>query len=197
MPTQAPDPTARSVNDLTRAVFGRGLSMNEAFAALSEGSLDPGEESTAATPWIGSIGYERFSSNADFARALADAEVELLIDVRDLPISRKRGFAKTALGEALDEIGIGYRHWKKLGNPKEIRDLYKSGQVEDGRKRYERHLAENEDELDELEELITSGKRVALMCVEHDEDICHRQSILQALKERREGGLLVAQVRQS
>ena len=48
---------------------------------------------------------------------LADAGVERLIDVRELPISRRRGFAKTALGEALAAEGVEYLHMRSLGNP--------------------------------------------------------------------------------
>jgi len=107
-----------------------------------------------------------------------------LIDVRELPISRRRGFAKTALAAALAEQGIEYLHLRGMGNPKEFRDLYKSGRVAEGRAGYEQLLAEDRaDDLRELAETIHE-KRSALMCVEHDEAVCHRQVIFAALRDQ-------------
>ncbi len=138
----------------------------------------------AVLHWVGSVGYERYRSVEDFARLLAQAEVERLIDVRELPISRKRGFAKTALAEALAAQGVDYLHLRCMGNPKEFRDLYKSGQVAEGRAGYEQLLIEDRaDDLRELAETIHE-KRSALMCVEHDEAVCHRQVIFSALQSQ-------------
>lgn len=57
------------------------------------------------------IGYEG-SSAADLFGSLRRSGVKLLIDVRDVPISRKRGFSKTALSEGLSGAGIAYLHLK-------------------------------------------------------------------------------------
>ena len=144
-------------------------------------AADPDPET--APIWIGSVGYERFQHNEAFATMLAAEGVERLIDVRDLPISRKHGFAKTALTQALAERGIEYVHAKLLGNPKEFRDLYKSGKIEAGRSRYQAFLLE--ERVDALRELVSliREKRSALMCVEHDEATCHRNVIFCALSE--------------
>ena len=137
-----------------------------------------------ASVWAGSVGYENYREVAEFVDHLADAGVERLIDVRELPISRRRGYAKTALGQALDERGIEYVHLRDLGNPKPIRDLWKSGEVEQGRSLYRQHLlSEHPDALAELPVLLES-KRSALMCVEHDEDICHRKVIFECLRDQ-------------
>jgi uncharacterized protein (DUF488 family) len=118
----------------------------------------------------------------------------VLVDVRELPISRKRGFAKTALSEALERVGVEYLHLKSLGNPKEFRDLYKSGDVEGGRSKYERFLlAERLEALASLDALLHE-KRSALMCVETDQSVCHRDVILDALRSRRNLDLKVAQL---
>ncbi|MDR1430587.1 MAG: DUF488 domain-containing protein, partial [Propionibacteriaceae bacterium] len=50
-----------------------------------------------------------------------------LVDVRQTPISRKRGLSKTALGAALSEAGIDYIHLRELGNPRDNRDGYRQG----------------------------------------------------------------------
>lgn len=144
----------------------------------------PPSDSGVASTWIGSVGYERYRSVEDFARLLANAGVERLIDVRELPISRRRGFAKTALSEALGEQGVEYLHLRGMGNPKQFRDLYKRGHVEEGRAGYEQLLTKDRaDDLRELAETIHE-KRSALMCVEHDEAVCHRQVILGALQNQ-------------
>src|SRR5215207_9030672 len=66
------------------------------------------------------IGYEGAALN-DFVRTLKMAKIDILLDVRELPMSRRKGFSKTALGGALTEAGISYRHEKELGSPKTIR----------------------------------------------------------------------------
>lgn len=122
--------------------------------------------------------------------------MERLIDVRELPISRKRGFVKTALSEALASAGVEYLHLRALGNPKEFRDLYKSGRVAAGKSAYERFLlSERSEELDELDRILRK-KRTALMCVEEDPSVCHRQVILDALQDRPESDLEVTYIGQ-
>jgi len=65
------------------------------------------------TGTIVSIGYEGRSLD-EFVQALKGHRVDVLIDVRLTPISRKKGFSKTALSEALwsspgltDSWGVG------------------------------------------------------------------------------------------
>jgi uncharacterized protein (DUF488 family) len=53
--------------------------------------------------------------------------VRLLIDVRELPTSRRKGFAKSALSSALAAADIGYLHLKGLGDPKPGRDAARAG----------------------------------------------------------------------
>lgn len=173
----------RSFAELTRAYFGVALTVDEAFARVALVELDPpvpAEEQ--ASLWVGSVGYERYKDNADFARRLCDAGVECLVDVRELPISRRRGYAKTALGEAMSAVGIAYVHMRALGNPKPFRDLYKSARVDEGRERYQHHLlTERREALEDLVPLLRE-KRTVLMCVEHDPSTCHRTVILDALR---------------
>ena len=108
--------------------------------------------------------------------------MERLIDVRELPISRRKGFAKTALPSALADHGVEYLHLRSLGNPKEFRDMYKSGRQAEGEAAFrELLLAERTDALFELASLVQE-KRSALMCWEHDQQVCHRNVILEALE---------------
>ncbi len=70
------------------------------------------------------IGYEGVEL-VDFLRRLAAAKVKVIVDVRELPLSRKRGFSKTALRAALESHGIDYIHMSALGCPKPIRQRLK------------------------------------------------------------------------
>ncbi|MFL5901442.1 MAG: DUF488 family protein [Solirubrobacterales bacterium] len=191
-------PPTRSIGELTRAAFGRELSMSAALELVETIPFDPSElpvtEGCPSSLWIGSIGYENYRSVEDFARILANSGVEQLVDVRELPISRRRGFAKSALAAALAEQSVEYIHLRSMGNPKEFRDLYKSGKVAEGRAGYE-HLLTHE-RTDELRELATTiqEKRSALMCVEAEENVCHRQVIFEALRNQLGLDLNIAQI---
>jgi uncharacterized protein (DUF488 family) len=58
---------------------------------------------------LATIGYED-SRLADFLGTLQSANITRLIDVRQLAISRRPGFAKSALTAALTSVGIEYVH---------------------------------------------------------------------------------------
>jgi hypothetical protein len=185
MATAATVAGSRPIAELTRAIFGEALTIDEAFALIMGEEFAPVQRpaDTASLLWVGSVGYERYKDNGDFAKRLRDAEVERLIDVRQLPISRRRGYAKTALSVAMADVGIEYVHVRSLGNPKPFRDLYKSGRIAEGRECYEQYLlGEQRGALDDLIALL-QNKRTALMCVEHDPATCHRTVILDALRD--------------
>jgi hypothetical protein len=177
---------ASPLSDLTRSVLGKALTMDELLRLFKVGSERPVQSQVATPPgrlWVGSVGYERHRDSAEFARRLHRSGVRQLIDVRELPISRRRGYAKTALGQAMVAAGVQYLHVRPLGNPKPFRDLYKAGRVDEGRAHYERFL--REERRDALQELVVLLRETpsALMCVEHDPTICHRTSILKALRD--------------
>ena len=144
--------------------------------------------------WVGSIGYERYKLNTDFAAQLRAAGVERLIDVRQLPISRRRGYAKSALSAVLSEYGVEYIHMRSLGNPKPTRDLYKSGNAAEGRAGYTRYLLDEQREALALLAEHLSDRRCALMCVEHDVAVCHRDVIFSALRNELGLDLDVAEI---
>ena len=88
------------------------------------------------------IGYEG-AALGDFVRALKAAEINVLLDVRELPISRRKGFSKTVLGDALTKAGIVYRHEKQLGSPRTIRHrLREDGNYSRFSREFNRHLIE-------------------------------------------------------
>jgi uncharacterized protein (DUF488 family) len=60
---------------------------------------------------INTIGYEG-SEISDFISVLKYSGVEALVDVRDLPSSRKPGFSKNTLSASVSRVGIEYIHIK-------------------------------------------------------------------------------------
>ena len=48
-------------------------------------------------------------------------DIQALLDIRELPQSRKPGLSKTALGQAAADYGIQYAHIRALGTPRDIR----------------------------------------------------------------------------
>jgi uncharacterized protein (DUF488 family) len=135
-------------------------------------------------PEIFTIGYEQ-ASLADFLRALQAAGVTRLIDVRDLPQSRRAGFSKRQLAAAMAEAGIEYRHVKPLGTPKEGRVAHRSGDRATFWRIVETRLAEPEART-ALEEVATLAREQpsCLVCYEGDWRTCHRARIVELLAER-------------
>ncbi len=138
----------------------------------------------AVTPRLLTVGYEGRSLE-ELIGALADAGVDRLVDVRELPLSRRRGFSKSALSNALSEARIEYLHVKALGNPKPIRERYWAGDVEGGAAVYRGYL--NNGSRSALIELAHSlGADLAcLLCFERDHTACHRNVIVEELQKLR------------
>src|SRR5260221_14335952 len=84
------------------------------------------------------VGYEG-SKPSDLFASLQDSGVTLLIDVRDVPISRKPGFSKTSLAQGLEAAGIRYLHLKGLGDPKPGRIAAREGRLSDFRRIFPAH----------------------------------------------------------
>jgi uncharacterized protein (DUF488 family) len=133
-------------------------------------------------PKLFTVGYEGRALDEMIAELLT-AGVDRLIDVRELPLSRRPGFSKTALGEALRDAGIEYVHVKALGNPKPNRERYWAGDIEGGAAAYRKHL--NNGSRSALVELAESlgADHACLLCFERDHAECHRDVIVEALQE--------------
>jgi uncharacterized protein (DUF488 family) len=69
------------------------------------------------------IGYEGKAADG-FVDDLVESGVQILVDVRELPLSRKRGFSKTALSELVQQAGIEYLHLRALGSPRKSRKKF-------------------------------------------------------------------------
>ena len=128
------------------------------------------------------VGYERLDLGT-FLDVLNSNRVDLVADVRDLPLSRKKGFSKTSLKTALETRGIFYRHFRELGAPKHLRHQLREGGSWDAYQAgYQSLLKERVGALEELG-LLLKEYRVCLLCFEEDPSVCHRSLIAQALVE--------------
>jgi uncharacterized protein (DUF488 family) len=135
-------------------------------------------------PTLWSIGYEK-TGWADFIARLRGAEVAMVIDVRDLPLSRRAGFSKRALSAGLAEAGIGYAHLRALGTPPEGREANRKRQWDRFWTIVEARMATVEAARDLLHAAdIATAARSCLLCYEADWHICHRRRVAELLAER-------------
>jgi uncharacterized protein (DUF488 family) len=134
---------------------------------------------------LATIGYEN-TTVPRFLETLKEAGVNLLVDVRAVASSRRPGFAKTKLAENVGSVGIEYLHLRGLGTPAEGRAAARAGRHEEMRAIFMEHLetSEAQDELERLADIVRSGRRVCLLCLEADPTHCHRSMVAEALRER-------------
>lgn len=128
------------------------------------------------------IGYEGYSA-AEWLESLVASRVEMVVDVREMPLSRKPGFSKTRLTEMLKSKGIGYVHLRSLGNPKAYRDRLRDGWDFGEFAAAYRHILEAQpDALDALLSLAIH-RRICLLCFEEDPAACHRSIVAEYVSE--------------
>ncbi|MCK6557583.1 DUF488 domain-containing protein [candidate division KSB1 bacterium] len=127
------------------------------------------------------LGYQG-RSLAELCSTLSENAVKILIDVREHAWSQRPEFRRVVLQNTLASHGISYLHCKMAGNPFRPRN----GERLDFKvcaERYERHLTEVPEVLDELESVI-KNQRCALFCYERERNSCHRDILLNALSVR-------------
>ena len=128
------------------------------------------------------IGYEGLHIDT-FLSLLGEHGIETVVDIRELPLSRKPGFSKKALASTLNLSGLEYVHMVDLGCPKPVRNRYR----EDGDwKRYTgdflKYLKTQKAAIADLAELVSSSN-CALLCYEADFRFCHRSMVANAVRE--------------
>jgi uncharacterized protein (DUF488 family) len=130
---------------------------------------------------IYTLGYEGVSMD-HFLDLLQAAGVQTVVDVRDNPYSRKAGFSKKPLSEAVEGAGLKYVSWRALGAPKPIRDAYKSSNDwRDYTRGFLEHLDAQLWEVAKLTEL-ANRETVCLVCYEADPNRCHRRYVADAVQ---------------
>lgn len=130
------------------------------------------------------IGYEKASVD-DFVATLRVAGVKTVVDIRELPLSRRRGFSKTSLRQTLGSADIGYVHLVSLGDPKSGRVAAREGRVEEFREIFSRHLdtPAAQEGLRAVIDLIETGD-ICLLCYERDHRFCHRELVAAAISDK-------------
>ena len=139
------------------------------------------------------IGYEGTDIDTFIANLKRHA-IDCLLDVRELPISRKRGFSKSALAERLESEDITYVHLKELGAPKAVREELKLRR--DYRvyfRKIENYLAGNKGYVDKAYAYVKKD-RCCLMCFELIAATCHRKVVAKKIKELDGNGLRVRNI---
>ncbi|HEY0641675.1 MAG TPA: DUF488 domain-containing protein [Pseudonocardiaceae bacterium] len=126
------------------------------------------------------IGYERRPVE-DLVATLLAAGARTVADVRLTPSSRKPGYSRRRLSEALPAAGLRYVHLPALGNPRDNRAAFHAGRPE-ALERFHAQLATPvaAEALRSVLLLAAEGP-VALLCLEHEPDRCHRRLIAEHL----------------
>jgi uncharacterized protein (DUF488 family) len=133
---------------------------------------------------IATIGYEK-TALRDVLRTLRQAEIAALIDVRNLPLSRRAGFSKRQLQAAIEEEGMTYLHLRGLGTPKEGRVAARLKEKERFWQIVERQLSSPEAELNLARAAALAGRmRSCLLCYEADHRVCHRLRVAELMQQR-------------
>lgn len=133
------------------------------------------------TTTLSTIGYEGARLD-EFVETLLLARVEQVIDIRDVPVSRRPGFSKNVLARALEAEGISYVHLKPLGDPKPGREAARDGRFDDFVMIYNEHMS-----LPAAQEALRVAADAAksrpsvLLCYERDYKHCHRTLVADAM----------------
>jgi uncharacterized protein (DUF488 family) len=135
--------------------------------------------------YLATIGYEA-ATVPDFMDALNEAGIKLVVDIRAVAASRRPGFAKTRLAAGLKEEEIDYIHMRALGTPSEGRAAAKKGHHEEMRKIFleKMETEEAQNALNDLRQLIESGRKLAILCFEANPEHCHRNIVAHLLEQQ-------------
>ena len=122
-----------------------------------------------------SLGYERRTVN-EIIDILTSHRIKKLLDVRELPHSRRKGFSKNALAASLEAVGIKYVHLRSAGNPhrqekKDIEHCLRLYRSYLKRKPEVIHLIVNE----------IAKTNTAVLCYERQHGNCHRSILLETM----------------
>lgn len=128
------------------------------------------------------IGYEGMNLDG-FVEQLKKFAVDCLIDVREIPLSRKRGFSKSGLVQRLNRENIHYVHFKELGSPKPIREKLKIDRdYSTFFKKMNKYLSNKKEAIESAYSYIADST-CCLMCFERLAEQCHRKIVARKIKE--------------
>lgn len=129
---------------------------------------------------IYTIGHSTRTRN-DLIEALQAHGVEVLVDIRSFPGSRRMPwFAREALEQSLPAAGIEYRWMKELGGRRKKQNVESpnTGLRNQSFRNYADHMLSNEFQGVAAELVALAGrKKVAIMCAERLFFQCHRMLV--------------------
>ncbi|HUV36436.1 MAG TPA: DUF488 domain-containing protein [Patescibacteria group bacterium] len=139
------------------------------------------------------IGYEG-RNMADFISCLKSSNISIVLDVRETPISRKKGFSKSALKTELEKEGLAYFHMRELGSPKDMRrKLYEDQDYDFFFRSFIAYLKSKQSHLEKAYALAFKST-CCLMCYEKQAEKCHRSVVAQKIAECDGRGLSVIHI---
>lgn len=139
------------------------------------------------------IGYEGKTID-EFIYCLKSSDVKIVLDVREMPLSRKKGFSKTKLSLKLQEEGLEYIHIRDLGSPKEIRKrLFKTKDYNAFFKAFLSHLEKQQEAIATAYETVYNSI-CCLMCYEKESDKCHRSIVAKKIIDQDKNRLSVENI---
>ena len=141
-------------------------------------------KASTKSPVLYTIGYEGLCIE-QFIFRLIEHGVEMLVDVRCNPLSRKYGFSKNQLNDIVDKCGIRYLHIPTLGiKGSERRNLKSRADYDRLFHKYRSSLPLKEDELNRFQDILREYPRTALTCFEKEHTWCHRDVLAEAIHEK-------------
>lgn len=130
---------------------------------------------------IYTLGYESFTIDG-FLNVLLKEGIQIVVDVRSNPISRKYGFSKSAIKKKCNELGLYYFHFPQVGISTEIRN-----QVHDVNELWSYYtqniIPNNSKSISEIIS-ITLSKPSALICFEKNPEDCHRHILAEEISNK-------------
>lgn len=139
------------------------------------------------------VGYEGTTIDSFIANLLTN-NIDCILDVRALPLSRKPGFSKTELARRLNRFGIEYVHLQDLGSPKPIREKLKlTRDYSTFFKKMERHITSKKNAIEAAYHYVMTNT-CCLMCFERLAAQCHRMIVAKKIKRRDGNGLQIRNI---
>lgn len=146
----------------------------------SSSATRPMSPAPSAEPGLVGVGYEDQAIES-FVAGLVASGITRVVDVRLNPVSRKPGFGRAALSQALAEHDIAYEHRPELGNPRDNREGFADSPARQAAYVMLLRAPGPARALDDLARLARRS-RVALLCFEADQNRCHRRLVLSAVE---------------
>ncbi len=136
-----------------------------------------------ALPDIYTIGYQS-AAVEDLIATLKQAGVTRVLDIREVPYSRRQEFSSEPLAAALQQYGIAYTHIRELGNPPAGREAARAGHAAAFREIFTAHLAGKDGQRGLSQALtLAAAEPVCLLCMEKAPAHCHRSMVTAKMRE--------------